>query len=144
MINILLPVDFSDKQHVLLDAAIRFAGEVQGKIHLLHVAPSDLGFAISDTGFQYFPDVEHSEILNELKQLNALHQEIESRGVPCVHLLKQGVAKDIILEYAKEIGASYIVLGSHGRSGIYDIFVGSLTKDITKLSDIPVLVIPCH
>jgi nucleotide-binding universal stress UspA family protein len=29
-------------------------------------------------------------------------------------------------------------MGSHGRSGIYDVFVGSLTKDITKKSPIPV------
>ena len=45
---------------------------------------------------------------------------------------------------AKEKEARYIVLGSHGRSGIYDVFVGSLTKDITKKSPIPVLVLPCH
>jgi nucleotide-binding universal stress UspA family protein len=37
------------------------------------------------------------------------------------------------LNYAKEKNASYIVMGSHGRSGIYDVFVGSLTKEITKI-----------
>ena len=51
---------------------------------------------------------------------------------------------DLILNYAKEKNASYIVMGSHGRSGMYDVFVGSLTKEITKNSEIPVLVIPCH
>ncbi|HAI80977.1 MAG TPA: universal stress protein, partial [Chryseobacterium sp.] len=35
-------------------------------------------------------------------------------------------------------------MGSHGRSGIYDVFVGSLTKELTRRSTIPVLVIPMH
>ena len=60
-----------------------------------------------------------------------------------IHQIKPK-GSEIILDYAKEKEARYIVLGSHGRSGIYDVFVGSLTKDITKKSPIPVLVLPCH
>jgi nucleotide-binding universal stress UspA family protein len=35
-------------------------------------------------------------------------------------------------------------MGSHGRSGIYDVFVGSLTKGSPKDSKVPVLVLPIH
>jgi nucleotide-binding universal stress UspA family protein len=128
----------------LIDGAVDFAKEVMGKICLIHVAPADIGFAIGDMGFQYFPEIEKSEIAEELSELNELQKRIESKGVGCEHILKQGVSADIILNYAKEKNASYIVMGSHGRSGIYDVFVGSLTKDITKNSPIPVVVVPCH
>lgn len=144
MINIILPVDFSETTHVLIDGAIEFAKACNGQICLIHVAPSDLGFAIGDMGFQYFPEVEQNEIKEELTQLQKIQNEITEKGVACEHILKQGLAKDIILDYAKEKKAAYIVMGSHGRSGIYDVFVGSLTKDLTKSSPIPVLVIPCH
>ena len=144
MKNIVLPVDFSDTTDVLIDGAVDFAKEVMGKICLIHVAPADIGFAIGDMGFQYFPEIEKSEIAEELSELNELQKRIESKGVGCEHILKQGVSADIILNYAKEKNASYIVMGSHGRSGIYDVFVGSLTKDITKNSPIPVVVFPCH
>lgn len=144
MINIVLPVDFSKSNAVLMNGAIKFAKDMGAKICMIHVAPSDLGFAIGDMGFQYFPEVEQLEIKQELKQLNDLEQQIKSEGIDCEHILKQGVAKDIILDYAAEKNAGYIVMGSHGRSGIYDVFVGSLTKDLTKMSSIPVLVIPCH
>ena len=144
MKNIILPVDFSDTTDVLIDGAVDFAKEVMGKICLIHVAPADIGFAIGDMGFQYFPEIEKSEIAEELSELNELQKRIESKGVGCEHILKQGVSADIILNYAKEKNASYIVMGSHGRSGIYDVFVGSLTKDITKNSPIPVVVVPCH
>lgn len=144
MTNIVFPVDFGDKTDVLVKKAVEFAKLVNGKIFLIHVAPSDIGFAIGDIGFQYFPEIEESEIREELKQLNQIEQHINSFDVPCEHLLKQGISKDIIMEYAHEKNADFIVMGSHGRSGIYDVFVGSLTKSITKDSDIPVLVVPVH
>lgn len=144
MINIVLPIDFSDTIDLLVNGAVKFAKEIGGKIYLIHVAPSDIGFAIGDMGFQYFPEVEKMEIKEELAQLNNIQQKIMEKGVDCEHLLKQGIAKDIILKYAEEKKASYIVMGSHGRSGIYDVFVGSLTKELTKNAPIPVLIIPCH
>jgi len=144
MKNIVVPIDFSDTTDVLIDGAVNFAKEVVGKICLIHVAPADIGFAIGDMGFQYFPEIEKSEISEELSELNEIEKRVEAKGVACEHLLKQGVASEIILDYAKEKDASYIVMGSHGRSGIYDVFIGSLTKDITRKSPIPVLVLPCH
>lgn len=144
MVHIILPVDFSDATEKLVDGALRFARETNGKICLIHVAPSDIGFAIGDMGFQYFPEVEENEIKHELIELNKLEQRIIAQGIDCEHLLKQGVAGDVILEYAKEKDANYIVMGSHGRSNMYDVFVGSLTKELTRRSPVPVLVIPVH
>ena len=144
MINIILPVDFGDSTDALINGAIKFAKEIGGKLSLVHVAPADIGFAIGDMGFQYFPEVEQNEIKQELQSLNNLEQRILAEGVDCDHLLKQGVAGDIILDYAKEKNAAYMVMGSHGRSGMYDVFVGSLTKELTRRATIPVLVIPIH
>ena len=144
MTNIILPVDFRKTTDVLLGAAIKFAKEVNGRLCLIHVAPMDLGLAVGDIGMQYFPEIEQSEIREELLELNRLEQQAVAQGVDCEHLLKQGIPKDIILAYAEQKNAGYIVMGSHGRSGIYDVFIGSLTKELTKLSPIPVLVVPCH
>ncbi|MDR6158591.1 MULTISPECIES: universal stress protein [Chryseobacterium] len=144
MVNIVLPVDFGDKTEQLVEGAVKFAKQINGRIFLIHVAPSDIGFAIGDMGFQYFPEVEENEIREELIQLNKIQQRILAHDVDCEHILKQGIAKDIILEHAEAKKADFIVMGSHGRSGIYDVFVGSLTKGITKDSNIPVLVLPIH
>lgn len=144
MINIVLPVDFGEKSDQLVDGAIQFAKQVNGRICVIHVAPTDIGFAIGDMGYQYFPEVEENEIREELVMLNRVNQKILAHDIDCEHILKQGVAKDLILEYAESKNADFIVMGSHGRSGIYDVFVGSLTKGITKSSKIPVLVLPIH
>ncbi|RQP13850.1 MAG: universal stress protein [Chryseobacterium sp.] len=144
MKTIVLPVDFSDSTDYLLDETIKFAKDINGRISLIHVAPADIGFAIGDMGFQYFPEVEQNEIREELYQLNQLQQRILAHDIDADHMLRQGVAGDIILDYAKEKNADFIVMGSHGRSGIYDVFIGSLTKELTRKSTIPVLVLPCH
>lgn len=144
MKNIVLPVDFSEATEKLINGAIKFAKEIDGKICLIHVAPTDIGFAIGDMGFQYFPEVEQNEVKQELVQLNNLEQRIIAQNVDCEHLMRQGIAGDVILEYANEKNAGYIVMGSHGRSNMYDVFVGSLTKELTRRSQIPVLVIPIH
>ncbi|NAW50536.1 universal stress protein [Elizabethkingia argentiflava] len=144
MKTIVLPIDFSEKSEYLIDEAIKFAQEVKARLSLIHVTPLDIGFAIGDMGFQYFPEVEKSEIKEELLQLNHLEQRVRDRGIECDHILKQGEAASIILDHAEEKKADYIVIGSHGRSGMYDVFIGSLTKSITKNSPIPVLVIPVH
>lgn len=144
MTTIVLPVDFGKTTDRLVEGAIKFAKETNAKVCLIHIAPADLGLAVGDLGMQYYPDVAQNEIKQELLEINTLQQRIIAQGIDCEYLLKQGVAKDIILNYAEQKNADYIVMGSHGRSGMYDVFIGSLTKKLTKLSQIPVLVIPCH
>ena len=112
MKNIVFPVDFSDTTDVLIDGAVNFAKEVMGKICLIHVAPADIGFAIGDMGFQYFPAIEENEIAEELRELNEIQKRIEAKGVACDHILKQGVSADIILNYAKEKEPNKSALGN--------------------------------
>lgn len=142
--NIILPIDFSETTDILLQGAIKFAKAVQGKLHLIHVTPTDVGFVIGDAGFQYFPEVEQAEMRHELRTLKELETQISSQGVPCTHILKQGPAREVVIDFAHDLGADYIVVGTHGHSGLYDVFVGSLTKDLTQHTDIPLLVIPCR
>ncbi|MDL1913342.1 MAG: universal stress protein [Bergeyella sp.] len=144
MKNVILPVDFGETTDKLLEGAIKFSKDIKAKIFIIHVAPAEVGFAIGDMGYQYFPEIEKSEIKAELMRLDALEKKVISEGVDCEHILKKGIARDIILEYAREKKSDYIVIGSHGRSEIYDVFIGSLTKDMTKISPVPVVVIPVH
>ena len=89
MKKIVLPVDFGESTDKLIEGAIKFAKDVNGKICMIHVAPSDIGFAIGDMGFQYFPEIEQNEIKEELLQLNAIEQRIIASDVDCEHILRQ-------------------------------------------------------
>ena len=69
MKTIVLPIDFSERSEYLIDEAVKFAKEVNAKISLIHVAPLDIGFAIGDMGFQYFPEIE--KIRNKRRAVTA-------------------------------------------------------------------------
>lgn len=144
MTNIIVPVDFGASTGRLVQGAIDFAEKTGGRLFLIHVAPADLGFAIGDMGFQYFPEVQANEIRQELAALKKYEDQVKAAGLECEHVLKQGSAGDVILEYAREKNASYLVVGSHGRSNMYDVVVGSLTKELTRRAKIPLLVVPMH
>lgn len=149
MVNIVIPVDFSNKAEMLLDAGIKFSKEVNGKICLVHAMPLVAGFIPNqpdplEAGMQYIPSVEHEEYRREQQLMGELEKRVTAAGVPCEYLLVQGEASQVVLDYARDKEAGYIVIGSHGHGNLYDLFVGSLTKALTKNSTIPLLVVPMH
>ena len=50
------------------------------------------------------------------------------------------VAAQILAE-ARRVGASLVVLGTHGRSGLGRILMGSVAADVTKRSHVPVILV---
>ncbi len=54
----------------------------------------------------------------------------------------EGDAADKILEYSTRIESDLIIMGSHGREGVSDILIGSVSKRVLDHSYIPVLIIP--
>lgn len=104
----------------------------RGKIHLIHIAPADIGLAVGDMGFQYFPEIERDETCYELEQLKNIETEIKSQGVACDYLLQRGIAKEIILQYAQEKQARYIVMGAMGEAGFMIWWLVALLKKLQK------------
>ena len=56
-------------------------------------------------------------------------------------LLREGDPSVEILEAAKESGATMIVMGTHGRSGLAHLFLGSVAEKVVRKSPIPVLTV---
>lgn len=142
MSKIFVPIDFSDFNREVIKKAIDYAKMSKGEIYLIHVASIDLGVIVSDTGFTYLPELENTVLNEEAEQLTELKEWIESENVACQTIIKQGIPSDIILEEAKSLNVDIIIIGSLGHNSLYDIFIGSVAKDVIKHSTVPVLVIP--
>lgn len=144
MKKIVVPVDFSAQNKKLIADAVAFSKMIHAQITLLHVASMDIGYAIGDLGYQYIPEVENTVLEDEARKLDELKAEVQAMGVACERKLLQGIPSVAILDFIKDESTDFLVVGSHGRSGFYDVFIGSLTKELTQKSTIPVLVIPVH
>src|SRR5215510_4292803 len=77
------------------------------------------------------------------KILNGVAEEARSAGVICETVqIEEDHPYEAIIETAKQRGCDLIVMGSHGRSGIAAIVLGSVTTKVLTHTKIPVLV--CH
>ncbi|WP_158055840.1 universal stress protein [Halorussus halophilus] len=138
--QILVPIDGSPQSDDALDYALEeFADD---DLTLLHVIdPSDAGYSTSvgmpgGSEEWYEGAKDESEALFEDAQAEA-----DEYGVEFDTATEVGQPSRTIVEYAEEHGFDQIVMGSHGRSGMSRILLGSVAEKVVRRSPIPVTVV---
>jgi nucleotide-binding universal stress UspA family protein len=58
------------------------------------------------------------------------------------HFTEYGSTASGIIECSKEFGADLIVIGTHSRSGLDRLLMGSVAEHVVRHSEVPVLVVP--
>lgn len=142
MKTILVPVDLSSFSDEVIAKAVDLAKELNAQMTLLHVVSLDIGFIIGDMGYHYLPELEETTLHEDAKALSNLEEKVKAQGVEVNALVKQGIPVDTILDQAQELNADLIAIGSKGHGTLYETFVGSVCREVIKLSEIPIYVIP--
>ena len=68
--------------------------------------------------------------------------EVKEQGLQAEALLVQGPTTETLLEEVERLQIDLIVMGSHGRGGLYKAFVGSVSEQVLDKSPVPVLIVP--
>ncbi|MDB4920941.1 universal stress protein [Mucilaginibacter sp.] len=63
-------------------------------------------------------------------------------GMQVTHFTEYGSTADGIIQCSKEFGADLIVIGTHSRSGLDRLLMGSVAEHVVRHSEVPVLVVP--
>ncbi len=139
--RILVPVDFSPSANQAVQFAIDLARRYDAALDLVYVYQS-VAYALPEGYVLITPD-QLNEILQVFeKQLEAAKQEAQKAGVANVETaLLQGYPINEILRRAEERHADLIVMGTHGRSGIKRLVLGSVAENVLRGSSCPVLVV---
>lgn len=87
-----------------------------------------------------------TQLLKELrekaeKQLTAIVGKYQHEGVKVVQQVHFGAVLKAIRQYAQEQAIDLIVMGSHGASGVRELFIGSNAEKIVRFSSVPVLIV---
>jgi universal stress protein A len=134
---ILCPVDFDDNSMAALAHARRLAIDMGATIHLLHVLPilpmlADHGVEV---GVDAAAEQEAQRRLKDLvrRRLARTPVEIHTRIAFVSEVPKT------ILAFARELAADLIVMATHGRSAIRQLFFGSVTEAVVRNAVCPVL-----
>jgi len=112
-------------------------------LHLLHVVP-DPAMLVPDThAFAVEPMLAQAETIKEdaEQQLKELPGDDWDNGKPIVRAVRVGAAFIEIIDYAKSLDIDLIVIGTHGRSGLMHVLMGSVAERIVRKSPCPVLTV---
>jgi nucleotide-binding universal stress UspA family protein len=134
---ILHPTDFSDSSAHAFEIAVDLARQHRASLLVLHVVDS-LG-----------PEsVTYGEAISQLEPegfRNRLEDELRQRspapgGVPTQYLLAAGEPISEIVRACKDHSCDLIVMGTHGRTGLNRLLMGSATERLIRHAPCPVLV----
>jgi|SRR5215831_15893020 len=138
--NVLFPTDFSPTSETALPYATAICRRFRSTLHLAHVL-SDAGLLMMTGGVDYvsmgtiYEDAQN-EAKDKLEQISAHFDTIPHRSYVRHGFVWKGLAN--IIE-ANEI--NLIVAGTHGRTGIGKLLLGSVAEDILRHAPCPVLTV---
>lgn len=143
--KVLIPTDGSELASQAANAGITFARSINAEVVALHVSQpfaATIGFdgmaaayAITDEAYEKAAQEQAT------KYLQAVLDRAETAGVKAIPVAVSNFnVADGIVQAATEEGADLIFIGSHGRSGLSRLLLGSVAAKVLSLADVPVLV----
>lgn len=143
---ILVPIDFSPHSEAVLSWAVKLARGLGEPLHVLHVVhdpASKPGYYAGAGGDEPIERIEEAaaRMMDEfLDRMRATHPEIAAFEA-LESSLVIGLPVTRILETAGRLGATMIVMGSQGRTGLSHLLLGSKAEKVVQLSPIPVTIV---
>jgi nucleotide-binding universal stress UspA family protein len=142
--RILVPIDFSASARAAADAAVDIAKAFGGRIQLLHVLPLGMyveyvsGLDGSGVNAAALQEALRAQVAKEGKAELA---RISAAGIPVELQAVDGPPPAEICIFAEQWKADVIVIGSHGRTGIKRVLLGSVAESVVRHAVAPVLTI---
>jgi nucleotide-binding universal stress UspA family protein len=137
--RILVPTDDSEGSERVAAHAAELAATTGADLHAVYVVDESTLGAVGpdapvDTVSQALEDVGRSA-------LDRVEAVADDHGVAVTADLRRGDPGRGIVQYAEEIGADVVVMGTHGRKGLERYLLGSVTEHVLRATDRPVLAV---
>ena len=138
--HFLVPIDFSTYADQALDYAIRLAGTLNARLTLLHViqpvpmAGVDMGVTLPETYLQELEGEAQRSMEGALARVTAA-------GLTGERVILYGVPLQEIVNTARARQVDLIIMGTHGRTGLLHVLLGSVAEQVVRLAPCSVLVV---
>jgi nucleotide-binding universal stress UspA family protein len=137
--HVLVPIDFSPYAEQALDYAIALAQKLQARITLLHVIQPQL-IAGADMGAWPSPSFIEELETAVMRDMEGYRARVTDAGLEGEIVVVHGVPFQEILDTAKARQVDLIIMGTHGRTGLPHILLGSVAERVARMAPCPVLV----
>jgi nucleotide-binding universal stress UspA family protein len=139
--HVLLPTDFSRDAERAAHAARALLGTATGArltlLHAYHLPVEYTAYGTIPTGLPFQQDVA---TLAEEKLAEAA-TTLATEGLQVDTLAREGYPPDVIVETARELDADVIAMGTHGRTGLRHLLLGSNAERVVENAPCPVLTV---
>jgi nucleotide-binding universal stress UspA family protein len=132
--TIVFPTDFSTASDAAMPHAEALAKSSNARLLIVHVEEPPLAYGGGEL-YYGLPEPSSERILAMLEDVRP-----KDPAVPFVHRLTMGDPAGEIVRIAGDEGAEMIVLGTHGRTGMTRLLMGSVAEAIVRRAPCPVLV----
>jgi nucleotide-binding universal stress UspA family protein len=141
--RILVPVDIAESSTVALRCARQLAEQYGGVVYPLHIVPTDEVLLRLQEVYQAREGAHEANLVVAEKaaqqKLHELaHDHLSGVSYETVLHVSDNPAKTM-LETERAVGADLIVMATHGVTGLFHLFLGSLTEKLVREADCPVL-----
>lgn len=134
--TILHPTDFSERSQDAFELACVLTRDHGSRLVLLHVTDPP---TIAAYGQSVVP--LDSEKLRQEAEARLDGLEVPHADVRAERRLVEGVPAAEVLRIAQEIEADVIVMGTHGRTGLKRLLMGSVAEQVVREANCPVLTV---
>ncbi|WP_415382806.1 universal stress protein [Halosimplex sp. TS25] len=138
--RVLVPVDGSEQAH----RAFEFVAEEFGdaEVVLLHVInPAEAGYSAQASLPSFSEEWYESEKAAAEELFDEIADLAADTDLTVDRAIEVGKPIRVIVEYAEDNDVDQIVMGSHGRSGVTRILLGSVAEAVVRRSPVPVTVV---
>ncbi|HEX2909891.1 MAG TPA: universal stress protein [Chloroflexia bacterium] len=144
--KILLTLDGGVVAESAIKVAVELARQLRATLHLLRVVPEPDPGAAALIASSSVALCEREKWFNRaVKYLERLQAELLEKDLKCEQEVRSGQTSRKILEYAQELQPTLVVMATHARSRIGQIFLGSVAHEVTRQYPGPlILVHPSH
>lgn len=147
--RIFVPIDTSDTSSAVLEEVRRLASESQARVYLVKIvdaaqfaeSPGELIQELRESDKLRQDDGKHASLLRFLEESAA---RLRSAGITVeTRLIEKfgGTIAHVILDEAMSWKADLLVMGTHGRSGLAHVLLGSVAEEVLHHATIPMLLV---
>lgn len=134
----LVPIDYSRGSERAFDYALHSARETKAKLIALNVVPAELIYPPTGGQFDFYGLMER----DARDRFTKLMKRKGVRAGECKLVLARGTDfAAVIVRQAKKLRVAMIIMGSHGRTGLRRLLLGSVAERTLRYADCPVLIV---
>lgn len=144
--RVVTPVDFSDNSRLIAESSAYFAGKFGASMNLVFVVQNFEDYSGFFVPQMSLPTLEGELLESAEAKMSSFCGEMvefcESAGVKELsYKVFMGDVAEQIVQYAGEVKADLIIMGTHGYKGLEKIMFGSVADKVVRTAGCPVLTI---